>query len=251
MDESEDTMNKTYTPTEIATLNRSGFTQTMPVALRRAIISVEGLEKTGKTHFALTAEGDVSYISVDVGLEGMVNKFLAQGKRIYTLDVPSVASLVMEFDQNKAQDVFAKLKLAYQAALNLGGTIVIDTATEVWELLRLARFGKLANIMPNQYGPVNMEYRDLIRRAFDAPNVTLILLHKMKEEYVGSNRTGNYKRSGFSETGYLVQLVLECYRMGNDFGVRVKECRHKASLTGLELFGPMATMPTLMDMLHS
>jgi hypothetical protein len=249
-------MNKVYTPAEVAQLSGAGFKITVPQVHRRAIISIEGLEKTGKSHLSLTAEGDITYLSLDIGMEGMVEKFLMQGKRIYTLELPSVVNLAVEFDKGRVETAYAQLRTAYLTALKVGGTIIIDTATELWELLRLARFGKLAQVTPNQYGPVNLEYRDLIRRAFDVPNVTLILLHKMKDEYIGMNRTGKYKRSGFADTGYLVQVMLECFKEENPaggeplFGFRVKECRHKASLAGLSLIGPMATIPCLLDLLH-
>ncbi len=42
-------------------------------------------------------------------------------------------------------------------------SIVIDTASEAWELVRLARFGKLTQVMPQHYGPVNTEFRDMIK----------------------------------------------------------------------------------------
>ena len=61
-------------------------------------------------------------------------------------------------------------------------TISVDTATELWELLRMARFGKLTQVMPYQYGPVNAEFRSLIRMAY-ASDKNLILLHKMRKVY--------------------------------------------------------------------
>ena len=43
----------------------------------RLVVRVGGLEKEGKTHFALTAPGPIGAIDMDRGMEGVVEKFLA------------------------------------------------------------------------------------------------------------------------------------------------------------------------------
>jgi len=66
----------------------------------------------------------------------------------------------------------------------------------------------------------------------------------MKEKY--TRKTGSdgkisdswdgesYKRTGFGEDGYLIQVNLEhCYKDGH-FGIRILNCRQNMSLTGYE-----------------
>ena len=53
---------------------------------RRTIV-VAGREKQGKTNFALTAPDPIAHFNLDVGLEGVIEKFRTT-KVIYTHDYP-------------------------------------------------------------------------------------------------------------------------------------------------------------------
>ena len=238
------------TPQQESHLLRAGFKVADTTTPKRVILSIEGLERTGKTHLAMTSEGDISYIYTDFGHEAVLHKFEKKGRRIYKVDIESGATLVQMGDIEAASKAWNKLRTAYYTALDNSSTVIVDTATEMWELLRMARFGKLTQVMPHQYGPVNAEYRELIRRAYDNPKVSLILLHKMKQEYVGNNRTGRMERSGFSETGFMVQMQIRCSREEGEFMAEVLDCRHNPSLQGLVLTGPMSNIPTILDLVH-
>ena len=47
---------------------------------RRLIISLEGPEKNGKTHFSLTAPGPIAFINFDIGHEGVIEKVIPEKK---------------------------------------------------------------------------------------------------------------------------------------------------------------------------
>lgn len=213
--------------------------------LNRIIMSISGLEKQGKTHFALTAPGPIAIFSTDIGDEGVVEK--VKGKEIQILDVARVGN---ETPVEEAAAEFERFKTAYTAILRDGDfkTIVLDTATEIWELLRMARFGKLTQVMPYQYGPVNAEYRHLIRDAYGYDK-NLILLHKMKPMYVNDKRTADYERAGFGDTGFLVQVNAEVYRYsrddGGDFAIYIKDCRQNQNLAEEEFVGEMCNFPMI------
>lgn len=228
------------------TLKVAGFEIADDTVQPRIVISVCGLEKQGKTHFALTAPGPIALFNLDIGTEGVVNKFVREGKQIavYDMSMPDV---------NEAEAVWEKFAKAYRGVLKdkWVRTIVWDTATEMWELLRLARFGKLTQVMPYHYGPVNAEYRKLLRAAYDS-NKNVILLHKMKAVYVNDKRTSDYERAGFSDTGFLVQVNAQVYRdvadeenTNPDFNLYIKDCRQNAELAGFELAGPMCNFATM------
>lgn len=207
---------------------------------RRIILSVEAREKRGKSNFALTAPDPHVLFDFDTGLEGVLEKFTST-KEIYVGDYRRDKGLVLTPPQWQAQ--FLKFKSEYVGALGNPSirTITWDTATETWELLRMYKFGKLTQVMPTQYGPVNDEYRELIRLAFGSDK-NLILLHKMKEEYVASkanpaiaNRTGGYIRAGFNDTPYLVQMNLLLDRNEEGFTCKILDCRQNPTLTGMIL----------------
>jgi hypothetical protein len=225
-----------------------GFEDAPDGITQRLVASISGLEKQGKTHFALTAPDPIAIFNLDIGMEGVANKFRAQGKEIAVYD-----TIIPVADE--AEKEWEKLEKAYWAVLKdkWVRTVVLDTATEIWELLRLARFGKLTQVMPYHYGPVNAEYRKLIKAAYDTDK-NLILLHKMKPKYVNDKRTAEYERAGFGDTGFLVQVNAQVYRDLPDegetnpaFNLYVKDCRQNAELVGMELAGDMCTW----DMLES
>lgn len=232
-----------------AKMKKAGFTAAKDRhSAPRLIMSVAGLEKQGKTHFALTAPGPIAMFSTDIGEEGVVEKFIDE-KEIYLMSIDRVDEDAAE----QAPTEFERFRKAYKEMLRGKEvrTIVVDTATEIWELLRMARFGRLTQVMPYQYGPVNAEYRALIRDAYNYDK-NLILLHKMKAQYINDKRTGEYERAGFSDTGFLVQINSQIYRYspddGGDFVLWVRDCRQNPDLAGQELEGPMCNFQMLAEM---
>lgn len=228
------------TKAQIATMIKKGFTNAKDrVSHDRIILSISGLEKQGKTHFALTAPGPIAYFSTDIGDEGVVEKFI-DDKEVWMMNIDKVDDDHAE----QAPKEYARFKEGYLAMLRGKEvkTIVFDTATEIWELLRMARFGRLTQVMPYQYGPVNAEYRALIREAYNWDK-NLILLHKMKAQYINDKRTGEWERSGFSDTGFLVQVNAQVYRYsqedGGEFVLWLKDCRQNPDLADEEFEGSM------------
>lgn len=236
------------------------FTKARDSVKHRLIMSVMGKEKEGKTHFALTAPGPVGYLNLDKGYEGVGNKFETE-KEIYKSDyniqlprrgtnMDAVAGLLAPFWEDALEDV------AY--ALDNYRTSIVDTGTELWELCRIARFGKLDQVKPHHYGPVNREFRDQIYGSAYNSDCNLIVLHKLKAEYLNDKKTGNYERSGFSDTGFVVQTEVLCYRVGvderdgaDDLGFRllVQSCRQNPAIEGEILQGPMLNFPFLATMI--
>jgi hypothetical protein len=233
---------------------------TVSATRRRLIMAIDGLEKQGKTHFALTAPKPCAILNFDIGLEGVVQKF-DDGKGYYPANYFAEAQANAQATADKANAVWSQLMTDYQWALKNCRTIVADTASETWETLRLARFGKLTQVMPHHYGPVNAEFRKLIRMAYDH-DCNLILLHKLKSVYenkvnsqgkeVSNKIPGAFARQGMGDTGFLVQLNAVAYRgdvesppvpqndyytnisplATGDFNLYIRDCRQNAELAG-------------------
>lgn len=223
---------------------------------RRLIVAVDGLEKQGKTNFALTAPGPLAYQNWDIGDEGVVEKFQTH-KQIYradysiTVDKTDTQATIMEKMVPEWERCVKDYKLAL-GGLKSGAirTIIKDTSTEEWEAIRLARLGKLQQVMPHHYVALNSEYRNLIREVFNTPG-NMVLLHKLKSEWKEgpggkSNKTGGYERAGYSDTGFLVQVNATAYRDKEGvFHILVRDCRQNAGCAGLDLAGDMATFAWL------
>lgn len=234
----------------LAELRKMGFSDDVIERPYRLVASVNGREKTGKTHFGLTAPGPIFFINIDIGTEGVLDKFQAEGKKIYIYDVrvPRTAS------KDYYVPMWENLKNVFQKVYQAGvGSVVVDTDTEVYELARLAKFGKLTQVMPQHYTEVNNEYREVLRLAYDSP-MNSIFIHKMKSKYVNNVRTSEYEPSGFSDMEYQSQVNIIMYREdteeGPEFSAFIKDCRHNPNVNGELLSGEMCNFEFLLSLIH-
>jgi hypothetical protein len=228
-----------------------GFSDVMQEPPRRIIMSLSGREKVGKTYFALTAPGPIFIFNIDLGTEGVVDKFQKQGKKVYVYDVRVPKGEKQVVYQSLYNDFRSRVEKVYT---HNEGTLIMDTSTEAFELARLAHFGKLTQVLPHHYTEVNSEWREFMRLAYDS-TMNTILIHKVKPKYVNNARTSEYELAGFGEMGYLVQLNATCFREKNDRGgaefcVNIDDCRQNMTLAGLTLRGPMVDVGMLIDMVH-
>ena len=211
--------------------------------IRRLIISVDGHEKQGKSHFALTAPQPIALFDVDTGLEGVVEKF-DHTKGIFQ-NTYRYRSGLQQIEYEKLWDDFVK---AHEDVLNIEGvrTIVWDTASELWELIRLARFGKLTQVKPFHYGPVNAEFRELVRKVYDTDK-NMILVHKRRKKYVDDMWKGGYERAGFTDMGFLVQANTTIFRDpdSKEFTLHVTDCRQNMEIADTDLAGVMCSFQFL------
>lgn len=209
----------------------------------RLVISVDGPGKTGKDNFALSAPGPIAIHDFNFGLEGVVEKF-ADKKEIFHFPYPfpvttrlpgsSYSSLV-----EPCARIWEEFVTNYRQTLQDMRTVIVDTGSEAWELLRIARFGKLTQVPPMAYGPVNAEFRQLSQLALSQNKTNVIYLHKVKPVYKNEQKTEETERAGFGEIDYDVQTVLRTNRdyskSGADqFSLLIQECRANLSASGTE-----------------
>jgi len=241
-------------------LKKLGFSDAPIETPRRLVISLEGKTGTGKTDFSLrTPTTPLIYFDVDVGTEGVVNKFQEMGKQvlIYPVRVPREA--------NKAlwSQMWTDFRMRATKVYNLkSGTVIWDTASELYELCRLNHFGKLTEVKPSDYAVVNNEWREVLRIAYDSP-LNTIFIHKVKPVWgvisssSGRSSLGKTKEVelvGFSEMEYMTQvnIVMDC-RYEDDvpvFSAYIKKCRHNPNIVGTLLEGPLCSFETLLDLVH-
>lgn len=168
--------------------------------------------------------------------------------------------MVMELDSgvdlsNRTDDEYEKawqrFVTVYKAALEHAKTVIVDTGTEAWELCRLAFLGRLAQVPPVKYGIPNAAFRQLVREAERRPDVSLILIHKLKAEYINDRRTGEYVMSGFHDIPYMVQVNLHMERRDGKFGFVIPQggCTFNTRVEGMEFYGPLCNLGTLYNIL--
>lgn len=224
----------------------------------RIVIAVDGLDKNGKDHFAATAPKPTLLLDFDMGSEGVKgwNHPLVVRPKPFSFR-PTEISFNMEDDQvaarlkamkDAAWPQYNRFRDTYLRALEkpilkrkdgrtmMAKTIVVNTASEQWELLRYVELGQMTKVMPHQYTEVNAHQRDLVRSALEA-GVNVIWLHQLKAEWKDKDgkqsKTGVLERAGNERMANLVQGNFLVYRVPNVPADQVKPMQWKWGEQGM------------------
>lgn len=203
-----------------------------------------GPQKTGKNHFGFTAPDPIFCQSIDDGCEGVVEKFVDGRIAKKDIDLSTYHIDISEDDAKNvdrmgeaAEIVWNQWVADYLYALKNARTVIWDTETDAWALLRLARFGVLnppsGRDRGNIWGPVNAEYTRLLRMPLEI-DVNFIMLQKVKDEYKNDKKTGGQVRAGFSDAAYIAQVVVQARRVGKEFSLYIEDCRDNPELNEFE-----------------
>ena len=227
---------------EIDSLLGSGWINTMGPAPSRIIASIEGTDKTGKSHLALTAPRPIMYIALDVGTEGVIHKFQGEDLMVYQVEQPERLGSSQEL-MGRYGEIWATVQDKISEALAMNeGTLIIDTFTEAYDICRLAHFGKMSQVQPHQYGVAYADLREVMRKVHQS-KMSCILLHKMGNNF----NTGEPEMKGWNDIPHQVQVTLRTDREdtadGPVFLAEVRACRQNPNLMGKHLYAGATTDP--------
>jgi len=215
---------------------------------KRRIIAISGgMEKTGKTTFAASAPDPLYSLGLDRGAE--VISLHSAGREIYLKQYIAPRDL----QPNQYTSTWEDFKATYYSILNNNrGSLLVDTETAMYELIRLARFGKLTQVMPEQYGPLNAELNSMMDAAFES-DMTVVMIRRAAPVYSGRQATGQWEDRGWSQMPYVVEMRVWTYRCamgmcqsmnpttgqvlhaaGDGFHARVRDSRWKPDLVGTD-----------------
>lgn len=219
-----------------------GFVDAATLAKKRLIVNAWGEEKKGKSHFAFTAPGPIAFFDFDHNIEGVVEKFLKE-KQI------KVAPFRYTNDEKSVEAVWVAFKTAFYGALANPAirTLIIDTGTHLWEMIRLVHFGRLSGVMSRYYEKPNNDFETLFADAKINSDKNLIITHRTGDEYIGDKKTGQVKCKGYSDIGNVVQVNVKCDREGKDgpFKLIIENCAQNPMIAGRILMQPQASFPFL------
>lgn len=208
---------------------------------RTAFVCTYGESGSGRTTFALTAPGPIALLHASEKIEGIVQPF-AKKKDIRILDFGGIFEGSEQEIAKQADVKVREVKAAIDDAFGWARTIVLDTHTEFWELMRLARFGKLSQVLPHHYGPLNAEWRTLFKRFRQQDSVNLVCIGQIRERYRNDKPTGKMEQAGQKEMTYFSDAVVRTERGKNgDFGGVIEKGWMNAPSEGMELDGEMLT----------
>jgi hypothetical protein len=234
---------------------------------QRAILSVEGMKGTGKSRFGLWGRAPVAMLRFDQASEGALRELRGLRKgaiKVSTFDFEKPSTEKKDNKVLKADDeiismatkIYMDFVTDYRWALANGfKTIVVDDSATPWDLLRLIRLGKLAQVPPERYAFVNAEFKRLLKEALEH-EATLVLLTPLREEWSDyidesgkrkSGRTGKWEPTGFKNVDYLAHAIVRLYRAGDptdpankpladprcgDFCAEIRKCNENGMLVG-------------------
>lgn len=237
-----------------------------------------GHQKNGKTHFALTASvlGPLVFFNFNDRADGVIERFANSGSVYqyrYRAPLPDPgklpkklasvkmgASLLTDTEKIAWEQNWLQFQRDWYGAIAEPDvrTLVIDTESELWELRRLAQWGRAASV-PGQFTALNKDMQNL----FEATNRTrknLIVISELKKQYVGGKKkqrdgtetddsfwTGDYEPSGWSRTQYKVDCnaAVAFDPVEKKFSLNIINCGLDPMLAGDTLSGPACTFPQL------
>lgn len=233
---------------------------------KRVVGIIQSISNAGKTRLALTARRPIGYIAIEVGgEEGVIDQFIPPGAeesgdiQIVRITMPdpqydpeATDAQVTQAVQSAAGAALDQFYSAYYASLANMATTVVDTGDDVWEIARLANFGRLEKVPQLAYTQLNRAFDKLIDDAFSYPGSVLWCQH-MKEKWeqytdpsTGKERgrpTGTYDMAGYRGMVDKVQTIIELWREDLQepnpntgrmirFNAQVIKSRHNADAIG-------------------
>lgn len=212
---------------------------------KQVVYGAFGLEGSGKTSFGMCGPGPLAYFAIDVGHEGVVQKWVDEKDvQLVQFEMPSkIAALAAkgsdktDYVKKKAREVLDDFHEHYELALNSDyiRTIVIDNSSSLWELVLLAHLGKTVQIKQTSRTMPNLEMDDIVRRPLVRRDVTCNVVHILRasEIYRKDKGTGRMGPKGYNQMGFLVQAMLECtVDKDNNFWVEVVKSTHDPKMKG-------------------
>lgn len=217
---------------------------------RRLIVTAWGTPKTGKSHFALTFPEPIAYMNIDQSVEDILHKFPGLDLGLGTFEIPKkldtaqCVELVRLFEE--------VLEANVQSLATTGGTIVLDTATWLWQIVQKVYLAPVrqkkarasqdpdeVRVLPFQYADANLFMSSLLRRVIPYENVNAVFLHSAQDAYNESGQpTGEQVCHGWKAVHGVSQFTIRLIYRDRQFWSRFEVCRLDTTLEGLELPNP-------------
>ena len=216
----------------------------------RMIVSGRGEERAGKSQFGLTMPAPIAVFPFDNNTDELIQKFRKYKKILAPIDPLYFKPTFSKEEFDALWERFMELFKSAIASPNVR-SIMVDTGTEMYELARLAKFGKLKEVPAHFYDLVNSEFKKLINLVYPSDK-NLYIAHRVKDQYVKtgekqSARTGKRIEDGFNAVRYKVQINILCWRdldrrdaeTGTEgFGCTVEDSTQNEAVAGTYLEEP-------------
>jgi hypothetical protein len=217
---------------------------------QRIVAAVRGNSKEGKTTLSLDFPDPVVIFNFDYGYEAAARYILQKdpGKKLYHYDLPvsdETTPAEMAIILKKFQAIYASA-VAYCDQER--GTVVVDTASDLWRVVQEAILGPLKEaaeakgkyMSQFEYGKANIVMAGILRKPLHYNNVNAVFVHRNRDIYDGANKTGRQEGQWFGDTPAIVEHIFEVYEDQADKKIkaRIEVCRTDRTLRGTILTNP-------------
>lgn len=226
---------------------------------RVVLMDINGDTGTGRTRLALTAPGPIALAHTAEKIDGIVQRVLHQ-KQVKLLNFGGSFSGGPQTIANEAALVWNKMSVGWYSAMDTWAkTLIMDTASEGWEMIRLARFGEVnpRGRIDHLYGPVNGEWRSLFKHFRMQDRCNVITIHQTKDEYIDkkqgdkmvSQKTGRTIRTGMKEMPYIADVIVRTDKdpMRGTFSATIEKGWWNADCEGTVFTGDDVTFANIMS----
>ena len=227
--------------------------------LSRLVVGLWGGPKAGKSHCALGFPIPIVVFDFNYGLEGVIEKFEKEpwNRRVYHVESKLTIGealakgdivvyhyprrLVHTMEERYAQSsaVYARFSREYQEAVDRipeGGTLFIDTATEVDDLVQIVKLEEVRvhkyhgktqaeDFQPAafDYGARNEEIGNVYRAPLQRRGINAVFAHKSKQKYEGKEAIPDaIEMAGWKGAPHEVQAMVQSIRHGAGVNVAFK-----------------------------
>lgn len=196
-------------------------------------VGVHGLQKTGKTRFALSASvhhGPLYIIATEPGLFPLARLFpegeiyfaenSAGEPTVYELDETDTFELEATKTLKNIDNAVREIRKKCLADPTKVGTVVVDSVSDVWswvqswmklDLLKLDKTARVRQHWDWQYA--NDKYQNIIMQLISLP-AHVILTAQDREEYTGAGQpAGTYEARWQNRTPFLVDIIIGMHKV--------------------------------------
>lgn len=233
-------------------------------AVRPMVVTIYGPPGGGKTRFGITAPGDIAILpthrkvlptAIDIArklgkklvkpvetFERTTNPlWLAVAKGdcgqtvVLNLDAAGPKCCTKHYSRHLT-DRMKRAALRMHAMPNVR-TVMIDSATHLYEDVTFACYGRDEAIIPRDRKIANRELREFYEML---GSKNLILTHEWKQVWRNEKPTTAFEMAGWKGTGYFASVELEVTGGSEssiedaDYQLNVKRCQENAALVGKE-----------------
>lgn len=235
---------------------------------RCVLMEIYGDQDTGKSTLATTAPGPICYVHFMEKVDGLLEAAAQRGVVIKQCKIGDVLRGTTERVMDIAEEAAARMEAAITGAYPWARTIIVDTHTEAWQVVQLAKLGGLTPDTKDEslvrkgqlvYAELNARWASLMKEfrinADRSNRTNLIFIGQTSAEYkkiAGSNRaenTGRTVSAGQKQMPFFMDVRLRTHYRNGEYSAVCEKPWFNDAMRGFEFTGEQLNFAEIMSMI--